>query len=411
MKRFALFFAALMLLAFINSCDLVNGGDDEKPNDKFLVSYQMAKSYLPNFIGVVFNQYTAEYPELQAIADRAERGVFIYRVSYNTIFENQLVKASGLVCVPTGEGPFPVISFQNGTNTLHSNAPSVNPDNELYLLLEFVASAGFVVVIPDYLGFGDSSDMFHPYLHKKSTVRTVLDMNRAARELVTNHLEIGLTNELYITGYSQGGWATMQVQKEIEEKFMDEFNLKASACGAGPFDLTAVNDYILDQTNYPQPYFLAYLMHSFDMLGLTTPIDEIFAQTYAGKIDTLFNGKLSGPEINAQLTTKISDLLTNDYRVNGKVKEVYNALEDMLAENSVSGWKTEIPTLIIHGMTDDFVPYEIGSGAYQSFLAAGSGINVVKWLPLPGLGHQNAIIPAELAAMNWFIELHEGNAN
>ena len=62
-------------------------------------------------------------------------------------------------------------------------------------------------------------------------------------------------------------------------------------------------------------------------------------------------------------------------------------------------------------MTDDFVPYEIGSGAYQSFLAAGSGINVVKWLPLPGLGHQNAIIPAELAAMNWFIELHEGNAN
>jgi hypothetical protein len=39
--------------------------------------------------------------------------------------------------------------------------------------------------MPDYLGFGSSDNMFHPYLHKESTVQTVLDMLRAVDELAS----------------------------------------------------------------------------------------------------------------------------------------------------------------------------------------------------------------------------------
>ena len=406
MKKISGLIALLAVLTF-NSCDIINGGDDKKPVDKFLVSYEMAKSYLPNFIGLVFDEFSDDYPEIETIAAKADRGVFIYRISYNTVLNDELVRASGLVCIPTGDGPFPILSYQNGTNTLHSNAPSVNPDNDLFLLLEFVASTGFVVVIPDYLGFGESSNMFHPYLHKESTVRTVLDMLRATRELANNYINVELSNELYISGYSQGGWATMQIQKEIEKSFLDEFNLKASACGAGPYDLNYINDYVLDLTNYPQPYFLAYMMNSYSNLGLTTPMDEIFNTEYAEKIPSLFDGTNSGIEINAELTTKVADLFTDDYYTNYANKEIYNALAEMLEENSVTGWNTEIPTLIIHGMEDDFVPREVSSNMYQSFLAAGSSIADVLWLPLPGLGHQTGIVPSGLASINWFLEMRE----
>ncbi|NQU87518.1 MAG: hypothetical protein HQ541_17330, partial [Mariniphaga sp.] len=77
------------------------------------------------------------------------------------------------MCIPIGTDAYPLLSFQNGTNTLHANAPSVNPDWELYRFLEAVSSTGFVLAIPDYIGFGSTEEKFHPYLDKESTIQCV----------------------------------------------------------------------------------------------------------------------------------------------------------------------------------------------------------------------------------------------
>jgi predicted esterase len=307
-----------------------------------------------------------------------------------------------------GEGTFPVMSYQNGTNTLHSQAPSVNPNNELYLMLEFVASTGFVVSIPDYLGFGASDNMFHPYMDKESTVQSVLDMLRAVEELATNYLDIELKNDLYISGYSQGGWATMQVQKAIEQQFSNEFNLKASACGAGPYDLSYINEYILSQTEYPMPYFAGYMLNSYTNLGdVTTPPDTIFNEPYAGKISTLYDGSKSGEEINAQLTTSVEDLFNASYIENYATDTIYSSLMETLETNSISAWATSVPTRIYHGEEDDFVPAQVSQNIYQDFLDAGVSSNNVELYPLPGLDHTGGIIPTGLASVNWFLELTE----
>lgn len=402
-----LFFSFIILLSA--SCkDLFDNDDDSQPKDEYLVDYQLEKSYLPVFIETLFDQLVDEYPELSAIQNKVDHGVMIYSIKYNTTFQEENVVASGLVCIPIGEGPFPVLSYQNGTNTLHSNAPSVNPDRDLYLLLEFAASTGFIITIPDYLGFGTTSNMFHPYLDEESTVQTVIDMLRAVKELNENYLDVTSSNDLYITGYSQGGWSTLQVQKAIEENYSDEFNLVASSASAGPYDINFINEYITSQTTYPMPYFVGYMYNSYSNMELiTTPAEEMFREPYDSKIPTLFDGTKTGEEINAELTTTVTDLFTADYLENYKTAEKYSSVINSLEANSVEAWNTSTQTLLLHGTDDEFVPFQLSSNIYQDFISAGVSENDITLVPLAGKGHVSGIIPAGLASIKWFLDLEE----
>lgn len=347
-----------------------------------------------------------QYPEMSAIRNRVEYGIQVYKITYYTTLQGEPQVASGLVCVPMAEGPFPMMSYQNGTNTLHSNAPSENPNRDLYLMLESVASTGFVIAIPDYIGFGSSDNMFHPYLHKESTVQTVVDMLRAVKELTENYLDVSVTRDLYITGYSQGGWATMAVQKAIETEYSSEFNLKASACGAGPYDLSYINEYILGQETYPMPYFTGYMFDSYQKLEvITTPVDSVFREPYAGEISTLYDGTLSGEEINEELTTVVADLFTGNYIANYETDTIFTSLRETLVENSVEAWATSIPTRIYHGTEDSFVPKEVSIAIYDDFQTEGA--NQVELFLLPGLEHTTGIVPSGLASVQWFLELTE----
>ncbi len=398
----------ILLIYLFSACNIIDGGNDDKPTDQFLTYYEMEKSYLPQVITLALNQFEDNYPDVEFIKEKVQYGVIVYSISYNTTFNGQLKTASGLVCVPTGDGPFPMMSYQNGTNTLHSNAPSVNPDYNLYQILESVASMGFVVIFPDYLGFGDSEDMFHPYLDKESSNKSILDMIRAAEELAEHHLDKELNGNLYIAGYSQGGWATLQLQKEIEQKYSGEFNLMASACGAGPYNLNYINKYITEQTTYPMPYYLGYMFNSYTNLGdITTPVGDVFKEPYASKIMNLFDGTRSGEQINAELTTNISDLLTEDYIANFETDAKYSSVINTLDANSISAWETETPTLLIHGLADNFVPSKVTTDIYQEFLSLGAGLDEVLWLGLPETDHIGGIIPSGLASVKWFLELEE----
>lgn len=405
------FFFILFITVVFASCDLFNNDDDPPaPTDEYLISFEKHKSYPITVIKPLLENFAPLYPEFQEIIDEVEHGITVYKISYITSFKGEDIIASGLVSVPTTNNiSFPVMSFQNGTNTLHSEAPTVSPDSQFYLLLEFIASTGFVISVPDYLGFGSTDHMFHPYLDKESTIQPVTDMLLAVKELVNNYLEIEISNDLYINGYSQGGWATMQLQKEIEEKYNSEFNLKASACGAGPYDLNYINNYVLELDEYPMPYFLGYIYNSHIQLGnITTPTSEVFNSPYDERIPTLYDGTKSGEEINELLTTKIADLFTTNYIENSTTDEQFSSIISSMNENSIGAWNTSTPTLILHGMEDDYVPPLVSFNLYQDFLSKGVNPANISYVPIPGVGHQSGIIPAESIAIKWFIQLKNG---
>lgn len=394
----------LLVLFSFSACHNLFNNDDEEPETQYLVSYDMVRTFTPQMVELIFTELVKQFPEMEVVQQRVEHGILVYKITYNTEFKGETTLASGLVCVPTGDGSFPIISYQNGTNTLHSNAPSVNPNYELYVLLETIASTGFVISLPDYLGFGASETMFHPYLHKESTVQTVLDMLRAVEELAQVR-NFTLNNDLYLTGYSQGGWATMQVQKAIEDDFMGEFNLKASAPGAGPYDLSFINDYILSRETYSMPYYFGYLYNSLMNVEETVPaIAEIFSAPYDSLIPTLFDGKLSGEEINAKLDTVVSNLFTENYRLNYKTDTLYKPLMEALNANSIEAWNTTVPTKIIHGKTDTWVPAAVSKAIYDDFVAKGAGSRV-ELIEIPETDHVRGIVPAGLLSIGWFLEL------
>lgn len=405
-KYFRNIFVLLLILG-ITSCDDLFNKDDNTPEPEILIEYETVRTLLPVMVDAIFDQLVAVNPGIRDIEDRIDHGVVVYRISYRTTYKGEPVVASGLVSAPLSDGTFPVISYQNGTNTLHENAPSVNPEYELYALLQLVASTGFVITMPDYLGFGESDEMFHPYLHTSSTVPVVLDMLKAAAELgeIREHR---LNNDLYLAGYSQGGWATLQVQKEIEENPTTGFNLKASAPGGGPYDLTNIYDNILSRNTYAKPYFLAYLFNSYTNTGdITTPLEDVFKSPYDELTATLFNGTLSGNDIDARLTTTISDLFTEDFVTNRHTGTRFASVSTALAANSVEPWALSTPTRLVHSTNDELVPFETAEQTYQEFIEAGTNPETLTLVPIESYSHTGAIIPAGLVALQWFFELTE----
>jgi len=397
----------LFVISIFSACNTNNTDDDQKPADIYLVSYEKHKTYSVSEIRALLNAYAIVYPDLKTIIDNLQYSIDVYKITYTTKFKGEDRIASGLVSVPLGEGTFPVMSCQNGTNTLQSDAPTANPDNQLYVLLEFIASTGFVVSVPDYLGFGDSKDMFHPYLEKESTVQSVTDMIRATKEFFAYYENAKTSKDLYIIGYSQGGWSTMQLQKSIEQNYSSEFNLKASSCGAGPYDLQYVNDYVLSQTTYPMPYYIGYIFYSYINMGdVSNQASDLFKSPYDQRIMTLFDGTHSGGEINAQLTQVTADLFTADYKSTSNTNAKFSSVISSLAKNSIPAWKTNIPTLLTHGTADKYIPVQISENMYNDFLAKGVDPSKITYIPIPGADHSGGIIPSSVESFNWFINLN-----
>ncbi len=213
------------VVSFISSCTK----DDSEPDNSYLVSYEPVVSYSQSSINSMIDLAAFQYPEIASLRQYMKSDVSVYRIVYKTSIGGKEINASGLLSVPVNQGDYPVLSFQNGTNTLNINAPSVNPSNSSYILVEVLASMGFVVIIPDYPGFGESVNIPHPYLVKDPAITTIADMFYAAEEFDATILDdISILNEYYLLGYSQGGWATMALHKALEFNCSNDFNLAGS---------------------------------------------------------------------------------------------------------------------------------------------------------------------------------------
>ena len=347
------------------------------------------------------------FPEVSPFVDLAKINIDVHKITYHTKFQNKSIQASGLVYLPKVAGKYPVLCFQNGTNTQHNLAPSENLNSEMQFMLESVASMGFIVVVPDYIGFGASSNLPHPYLHAQSTTQSILDMLRAMNEFTTEDKIVAKpTKDLFIFGYSQGGWATMLLQKEIEIRYSSEFHLIASSCAAGPYSLEYMTQYITSKTDYPQPYFLAYLFNTYTSMGLVTnPLSDFIQAPYVAEIPGLYDGNQSESYINAVLTTNMTELLTPDYLDQDAANPKFSAFNSALIANSIMPWKISTPTRLYHGGEDDIIPVSMSQKTFLDLKTAGTPDSIIQLKLIPKVGHSNGKIPVSILTILWFMEL------
>ncbi len=390
----------MVFLLFLYSCE---NNENGSVSNEYLVDYELKSTNTLVSIQTLLSVASIVYPELDPLIDELKYGVDIYIINYKTTFLGNEVVASGLLCLPETEEPVPILSFQNGTNTCQANAPTNNPQSTLLSLMSSLAGMGYIICIPDYIGFGKSEQFLHPYHHAESSNAAVVDMIRASRELIAkDDIMAQETDDVFLTGYSQGGWATLSAARKIDISYSSLFNLKAVACGAGAYNLTDFSEYLLNLDAYSTPFYLPYFIESRRQNGILTEDDSVyFKEPYATTIPNLFNGEYCNTELNAELPEEIDSLLTDNFINNFETSSDFASLREELDENSVKAWDISSPIRLFHSKGDNSVPYFLSEDMYAGLSAYGD----VDLVLIDSLDHNEAIIKWGVDAFNWFNDL------
>jgi pimeloyl-ACP methyl ester carboxylesterase len=383
---------SLAIFALVISCTK----DKPAPVFKTFVSSELSLELPKVYLNSLVDLAAGANPEAADIKPLIASDVIVYKVVYKTTVNNQEILASGLVCVPSEPGSYPVLSFQNGTNTVNAYAPTELPSDYTYEMVELMASLGYVVVIADYPGFGESASIPHPYLVAEPTVRSLVDMLFAVKELAASELPgISLLNEYYLIGYSQGGWATLALHKALELDYSGDFDLKGSVCGAGPYDIYLLMQGMIGASTYPMPVYLGYIVNGYIAYNqFTNPVTDIFNSPYASLLGTLYNGLLTSTQINAQLTTSIPELITPGLISGFQTDQKYSSIRDALNNNSITAWHSYKPLLLIHGANDTSVNPISTENIYNGMIEAGTSADLCKKVIIPGVDHTAGAVPA-----------------
>tara|TARA_B100000214_G_scaffold374020_1_gene355686 strand:+ start:716 stop:1891 length:1176 start_codon:yes stop_codon:yes gene_type:complete len=329
--------------------------------------------------------------EFENLEGYLKHDISLYTITYNTTYNGKKIKASGLVAFPDTDNGMPILNFNHGTTSLHADAPT--EDLIQYSFFANAASAGYIFVIPDYLGFGISDDIVHPYYRSDITGQTVVDMIRATKELA--EIEgYNFNGDIFLSGYSEGGFATMSAHYNLENNNYSGLNLVASAPASGGYDISGMLDYFLSKNTYHVPYYIAYVAIGYKTsYDWTLPLSSIFNEPYASIIPEYFNGKYSGYEINSVLSDDISELLTSNF-----INNIYSDLElkiivDAFEENSLDQWVPKNKMIMYHGTDDITVPYQNSVDTYNNFISLGADKNTVEFIDLNGENHSSGSLP------------------
>ena len=333
--------------------------------------------------------------------------ISIYDIKYETEGEGGYIDTlTGLVVLPhSNTKAFPFLIYHHGTTALDNEAPSItglSMDNPEISLISLITSpAGFITLFPDYEGLGDP-DKFHPYIVANSYVHSDVNMVRAAKQLaydIENSESVQFNDQLFLFGYSEGGYATLAAQRGFQLNHSDEFTITASCPMAGPYDLEGTMvDYFLSIPTYPRPYYVPFVLtsHLWYYQGLEIDFGEYFEPFWADTLPSLFDGTHSGSEIDALMPDNPLDILIPE------VLEDFTNNEDhffrqSLIENTLLDWVPESPTHFFHGLGDDIIPYENAQIAYDTFVENGAS-DVSITLFSEALGGHSGVAPTCLFA-------------
>jgi len=339
-----------------------------------------------------------------------DRRITVTKITYETVDAYGLpILASGAVILPVDAiGPVPLVSVQHGATDLKNLVPSRSPavrENEVYYAGVAFATRGYAVVMPDYIGLGDSPG-FQALLHAKTEATAVVDGLRAARLLcASNH--IVLSGRLFLFGFSQGGHATIAAHRELEALHSGEFTVTASVPCAGPYD----GGHLAEEMIAPNESLAWRFVFPIQVAGylplyqIAPTLDELLDPPFSRNLPRLLNGTTDYSVISGAMPTgtDLTRMFRADFRADFRTN-ANNVLRRAMKENGVLDWTPQAPMRLLHCKGDVDVRFVHSERALEEFSKRGA---CCVGLVDPGapavFGHDMPCFNAGLRnALEWF---------
>jgi pimeloyl-ACP methyl ester carboxylesterase len=381
-KPLSLLYLILFITA-LSGCSKDNDNKKDAPNEYLLKSELVAEVSLADI--------KTRLPQAAALISNSVKA---YKISYKTQFpEGNPINASGLIIVPDQSSKdLTLLGFLHGTITTQDEAPSAyKPAGNMEAYMGGTVGAslakGYIVVMPDYIGFGDSRQMQHLYQEKASLAAACLDMLKAAKEFA-DEKNLETRKEIRLLGYSEGGYAAMATHQAIQEKADGWFTVEANYPGAGAYDMVGTAQWVVSQTEDLPPgatsFYLWTMLTYNDLYKMNIPLTDMIKPNYAAAVALAIS---QGNPLSAPIPNNPGELFTIQFIQS--IKTGTNApFMAALQRNNVYEWKPDAPLNLFHAGADKIVPVLNAEKAQQTMTALGAQI---QFNSLGNIGHREAI--------------------
>lgn len=276
-----------------------------------------------------------------------------YRLEYlTTDAQGQSVRASGLVSVPAkaAGARSPVLSYQHATIFRDAEAPSNHAvPSEISVIL---ASLGYLVVAPDFVGYGASKGTPHPYLMAAPSASATIDFLTAANTWRREN-DVTDNGQLFLTGYSEGAYVAMAAYRALHASNAPNLApLRLVMAGAGPYDVQVTFDGLISLVRERLPALGALI--SPGLLRFLSPSARLELRT----------------ELLKLLVPGDSDIVFDTQAIDNYLADDVRAIAQL---SSVHDWKPNLPVRLYHGRDDRTVPYASSLSTLQTMQKNGAG--------------------------------------
>lgn len=350
-----------------------------------------------------------------------------YKVNYTTQdLDNTARNVSGAVLIPSSNKPLKgVVLFYHYTVLNNRNVPSSFGKDETKLsplMAASLASAGYVVVMPDYIGQGDDESAVHPYiLYPQVNALSGIYMLKLIAQLKSD-IRYQLVNQkvpVYISGYSEGGayalWAAKILQDNPRYLTNYGFNLSKAIPISGAYNLsnatfrflteeselalTEAPYFVQDKrvANFMRPALVADVMNAYTKYNLQLDassglVKEFYACKACGgesgfsNLSEVFSS--SKPEFVKYKTLYSSSQVTNYGESNDSVLPLANpdvlssrGFYQQLISADIYNWKSNVPVDFLTLEHDSVVPRLNSETAYYAMAKQGSSKLNITMVP------------------------------
>ena len=367
-----------------------------------------------------------DYHDLYNAISQEAQGITPHLVAHEVVKYTSIddqgndIELSGLFIYPfklSGEKiQTPLVSMDHGTELLKKYAPSkwdpFDPSewtNFPEVVVAYILASFFEwsIVMPDYQGMGSDINESHPFCIREKLATATADMVEKGITMIedNNHQFVNWDGHLFVYGYSEGGFVTMAVTQELEDRNIE---LTGSVCMDGPYDLSGTMlDVMLSDNPFPVPYFLPLML-----VGYHTEYpsffsyDQMLIEPYRTDIPKYTTGFYDTDVVNSIMPASgiLKDVFTNAFI--DSLADSTSVAHDILRQNDTyPNWVPETTMLLWHCQNDDCVPIGNYEAAKAAFTQGGtSNITYIEFPPVPnwaGTVHVSAAPIAFLEGALW----------